>query len=74
MHDLDFKPARAADIESGRSDPRRSRDDLRGRVRRLRAHMLVHTQAPARLDQDLAELETELRQMATSSERRNDRG
>ena len=44
----------------------RNLNDLRGRLRRMRAHMLVHTHALTRLDQDLADLETELRQLAYS--------
>ena len=66
MRNIDPGPIRAADKRPDSPGLQRNLDDLRGRVRRMRAHMLVHTNALARLDQDLADLETELRQLAHS--------
>lgn len=64
MYDIGLKPAVTADSAPGGLGLRHNLDDLRGRVRRMRAHMLVHTHALARLDQDLAGLESELLRLA----------
>lgn len=66
MRNIDPSPIRDAGKSPGSPDLQRNLDDLRGRVRRMRAHMLVHTQALARLDQDLADLESELRDLSYS--------
>ena len=66
MRNVDPSSIRTADERPGGQDLQQSLNDLRGRLRRMRAHMLVHTHALARLDQDLAGLEAELRQLAYS--------
>ena len=64
MRNVDPSPIRTADEGPGGRGLQQNLDDLRGRLRRMRAHMLVHTHALARLDQDLADLESELRRLA----------
>lgn len=66
MRNVDPSSIHNTDERLGGQGLQQSLNDLRGRLRRMRAHMLVHTQALARLDQDLADLEAELRQLAYS--------